>query len=317
MEARIPEDEADRLAALYRLDLLDRPANENFDRLTRILAHVLDVPIALLSFVDADRQWFGSLYGLTVTETPRRDAFCAHAILDDDILVVVDTQDDARFRDNPLVTGGPLIRFYAGAPISAPSGHRLGTLCAIDQVPRQLDEAELNVLHDLAGIIERELSYLDMALSDELTGLANRRAFMAAGAQLVALGRRTDQPVSVVYADIDGLKTVNDDLGHHAGDELLRRCADSFHSVLRKADILARVGGDEFAAILYASDEDAAKLVERRLDALMAKQNALAPDLPTTSVSTGVAVSCPDETFAETVGRADQAMYAAKRARRT
>ncbi|WP_282189067.1 PAS domain S-box protein [Azospirillum sp. SYSU D00513] len=125
-----------RLAELRWYGILDTAATPSFDRLTRLASASLEVPIALISLVDGDRQWFKSRVGLQVCETGRDIAFCAHAILGDEVLVVPDARDDARFSGNPLVTGDPKIRFYAGAPLVSPSGHRLGTLCVIDTRPR-------------------------------------------------------------------------------------------------------------------------------------------------------------------------------------
>lgn len=152
-----PSDERLRLAELRRYAVLDTPAEERFDRLTRLASRLLDVPISLVSLVDADRQWFKSRVGLDATETPRDLAFCAHAILDSQPLVINDALADARFADNPLVTADPNIKFYAGAPLISPSGHRLGTLCAIDRQPRTLRPDQLSLLTDLAAIAVDEL----------------------------------------------------------------------------------------------------------------------------------------------------------------
>ena len=135
----IPREEAARLKVLRELDMLDSAPELKFDEFTRLVAETLDVPIALISLIDEDRQWFKSHYGIDATETPREMAFCAYAILDEEVFVVEDATKDPRFRDNPLVTADPNIRFYAGAPLIAPSGHKLGTLCAIDDKPRQIE----------------------------------------------------------------------------------------------------------------------------------------------------------------------------------
>ena len=148
-----------RAALLASLDLLDSPAEEVFDRITRLLARVLDVPIALVSLLDVDRQWFKSRVGLDVSETPLAVSFCAHAAEADAPLVVHNALEDARFARNPLVLGAPNIRFYAGVPIHSSDGVPLGTLCAIGRRPRTLQPDELQVLHDLGQIVERELAY--------------------------------------------------------------------------------------------------------------------------------------------------------------
>jgi len=150
-------DEDQRLRALQDMRILDTPPEERFDRYTRIAAELFDVPIALVSLIDRDRQWFKSSHGLAVAETPRETAFCAHAILDRAVLQVADTLQDARFADNPFVTGDPRVRFYAGAPLAAADGSLVGTLCLIDRRARQLDDQQLGLLRDLADLVEAEL----------------------------------------------------------------------------------------------------------------------------------------------------------------
>lgn len=143
-------DENDRIAALQRLEILDTPAEAAYDRLVLIASKVFQMPIALVSLVDEERQWFKARVGLEAQETPREFAFCAHAIHDDGLFVVEDASQDERFHDNPLVAGDPDIRFYAGAPIPAPTGERLGTLCVIDRKPRTLDPEQREILSMLA-----------------------------------------------------------------------------------------------------------------------------------------------------------------------
>ena len=155
--AALAPDEERRLRALQSLQILDTPAEERFDRYTRIASRLFDVPIALVSLVDRDRQWFKSRQGLDAPETPRDAAFCAHAILQRGVLQVPDALQDPRFADNPLVTGPPRVRFYAGAPLETSDGSRVGTLCLIDQRARELDENELALLRDLADLVEAEL----------------------------------------------------------------------------------------------------------------------------------------------------------------
>ena len=153
-----PAGEQNRIAALNKLQILDSPTEERFDRITRIAAAAFDVPIALVSLVDRNRQWFKSHFGLKTTETPRDQAFCAHAILNRDIMVVRDTLLDPRFADNPLVIGEPRIRFYAGCPLTLPDGSSPGTLCLIDTRPRDLDDVRLGLLKELGRIVEIEMT---------------------------------------------------------------------------------------------------------------------------------------------------------------
>jgi len=162
--AAFPPNESERIALLHALDLLDTPAEPIFDRITRLVARTLRVPIALVSLVDSDRQWFKSRVGLSAVETPRELAFCAHTLLQDVPMVVEDATSDDRFADNLLVTGEPNIRFYAGAPIFTTAGLILGTLCAIDSQPRTLLPDELETLLDLANLVSREIQQRETAL---------------------------------------------------------------------------------------------------------------------------------------------------------
>ena len=157
--APLPPDELDRLSILDALHLLDTPPEPVFDRVTRLASRLLDVPMAVFSLVDADRQWFKSRIGLEAAETPREHAFCAHAIGMSAPLVVNDALEDGRFHDNPLVNGPPNIRFYAGVPIRTTAGLAIGTLCALDTRPRTLSEDEAQVLNDLAAILTKEVQY--------------------------------------------------------------------------------------------------------------------------------------------------------------
>lgn len=157
--APIPIDEDQRILALQSLNLLDTPAEERFDRITRLAQRIFGVPIALISLVDSDRQWFKSKQGLDASETSRDFAFCAHSILGTDALVVNDATTDDRFFDNPLVTGDPNIRFYAGQPLQTLDGIKIGTFCVLDHVPRELREEDKLALKDLAALVQDEINF--------------------------------------------------------------------------------------------------------------------------------------------------------------
>ena len=154
-----PLNEAARLIELCDLSILDTPPEERFDKITRIAQEHFKVPIVLVSLVDQSRQWFKSIQGLDATETPREISFCGHAILGDEVFYVPNTLEDPRFADNPLVTGPPHIRFYAGAPLSTPNGLKIGTLCIIDTVARTLSDHEFGILRDLADCVEQEIGH--------------------------------------------------------------------------------------------------------------------------------------------------------------
>lgn len=150
------QDEEQRLAALGGLGLLNTPSEERFDRITRLAASIFKVPMALVSLVDRERQWFKSTYGLDIAETSRETSFCSHAVSLREVLVVPDTFQDPRFSDNPLVTKAPRIRFYAGCPLFV-GANCVGTLCVLDNRPRQIDAEAVSLLHDLAVLAEMEL----------------------------------------------------------------------------------------------------------------------------------------------------------------
>jgi len=155
--APIPANDAQRLQALRELLILDTPPEERFDKLVSFAASEFDMPIALISLIDENRQWFKARVGLDACETGRDVSFCGHALASSEVMVVEDAHTDERFSDNPLVTGEPFVRFYAGAPLVLPSGHVAGTLCLIDHQPRTLDTMDLSILGALRDLAVGEL----------------------------------------------------------------------------------------------------------------------------------------------------------------
>lgn len=171
----IPFNEKARIRELHSLKILDTPAEQSYDELVQLAAQICEVPIALISLIDDTRQWFKAKVGLDVDETSREVSFCAHCIMDNEVLEVRDTFEDERFAANPLVTGDPKIRFYAGAPLYTKSGLALGSLCVIDRQPRQLTDAQRNALVILSKQVAAkmelrmanyELSYKNRELED-------------------------------------------------------------------------------------------------------------------------------------------------------
>ncbi|ALN86647.1 diguanylate cyclase domain protein [Lysobacter capsici] len=340
---QIPANETARLEALRHYGVLDTPPEQDFDDLVAIAAAICDVPTALVSLIDADRQWFKARIGLDAQETPRDLAFCAHAILEPNrTMVVPDARNDERFFDSPLVTDDPHIRFYAGSPLITPGGEAIGTLCVIDSEPRELQPHQFDALQALSKQTSRllELRRVSRALAqqlqesdwyehkllqyqaeleasnadltaltrtDPLTGLPNRRAFALALEQAVA---RSDAnaPLQVAVLDIDHFKLINDVHGHPEGDRILQAVADALRLYSAGPNSVARYGGEEFLMLFEAPSAQAQLQCEFVREAIA----NLPLGLPLT-VSIGLASYRAGEETAATFARADQALYAAKR----
>ncbi len=173
-EPPIPETENQRVAALQRYDILDSESEQVFDELTELASKICDAPIGLISLIDSGRQWFKANVGLDgATETPREQAFCAHAINEDETFIVPDATQDDRFSDNPLVTGSPDIRFYAGQQLTTSDGHNIGTLCVIDKKPRDLDDFQKEALRILGAQV---MSQIELRRNLKEMSIINRRA---------------------------------------------------------------------------------------------------------------------------------------------
>jgi diguanylate cyclase (GGDEF)-like protein len=314
-----PPDEERRLAALHALKLLDTEPEERFDRITRLAQRVFGTQMANFTLVDSDRQWFKSRVGATGREDPLDTGFCPHAILARETTVVADARYDERFHDNPLVTGEPNIRFYAGHPVAGPAGEVLGTLCVVDDKPRSIDDFDREALAEFAAMVEAEVASFSLAIGDELTGLANRRGFEMLGERLVGAARRLELPVSAIYADLDNMKPINDTYGHESGDRAIKEVAEVLSATLRASDLVARLGGDEFCALLIGAAPEAAPTLISRVEAALAVRNAEADRPWELALSLGLAESPAGEekSLWDVVAEADAAMFAAKRAKKS
>ncbi|HVE11612.1 MAG TPA: sensor domain-containing diguanylate cyclase [Paraburkholderia sp.] len=310
-----PANEAARLASLRSLSILDTPAEERFDRLTRLAKRLFGVPIALVTLVDSERQWFKSCVGLGVSETSRDVSFCGHAILSDDLLLVDDARNDQRFHDNPLVTGDPNIRFYAGYPLAVSDGIRLGTLCLIDSKPRVLDDEERALLRDLGQMAEQELTSFQLAMTDELTGLSNRRGFQVLAQHALNVCKRMERRATLLFFDLKEFKPINDRFGHAEGDRALVGFAQVLKSALRDSDVIGRLGGDEFAVLLTDCDESVCARIAERLRQQLELYNREAQRGYDVRCNVGQAVYTPDsgQTIDDLLALGDAAMYLHKR----
>lgn len=236
--APLPLDEDARLRALRQLDILDTDPEAAFDRISRLAAFAFGVPIVLISLVDEDRQWFKSHHGLEACETPRSVSFCAHAVLSKRLLVVEDALDDERFLDNPLVTGTPNIRFYAGSPLRLTDGQVVGTLCLIDTQPRTFDDTQAAMLADFAQLAERELELRQQLIRSRTAHERDRRSLAISEARFRTVFQQT--PIGKAVVDLDGrFLDVNQKFSEIIGyeeSELRRR---TFASVTHPADVAA------------------------------------------------------------------------------
>jgi diguanylate cyclase (GGDEF)-like protein len=316
LEPAQPANERERLATLRSLQILDTPAEERFDRLTRLAKRLFDVPIAAVSLIDSDRQWFKSSVGLTSPEMPRNISFCGHAILGDDILLVDDARADLRFHDNPLVTGDPNLRFYAGYPLEAGDGSRLGTFCLGDVKPRVFGEEDQQLLRDLGRMAEQEFVSFQLAMTDELTGLSNRRGFQVLAQHALNVCKRMGRRASLLFFDLKGFKQINDTHGHPEGDRALVGFAQVLRTALRDSDVIGRLGGDEFVALLTDCDDAMCAHVIERLRGQLDVFNREAQRGYDVRCSVGQASYEPDDdpSIDDLLAVADTAMYAHKRA---
>jgi diguanylate cyclase (GGDEF)-like protein len=249
-------------------------------------------------------------------------AFCAHAIIQTAPLVVKDALLDPRFATNPLVTGPPMIRFYAGAQLRSASGHALGTICALDFRPRMVTPEKMRHLQSLAEAVVTTLELhrtmrdlVALASIDSLTGLANRTRLIRQLEAVIAGAPRAAGPFSLIYVDCDDFRALNDTLGHAAGDELLKTLAAALPYWVRDGDLAARVDGDEFAVLLPCADEAAAAAVADRI--LESGQRLMARNNWAVTLSIGAATfrNAPangDEALAIAEGAMDEAKLAGK-----
>lgn len=352
MSAPQLKEEKRRLASLRNLEILDTPAEPAYDDLAQLAALVCETPIALISLLDENRQWFKARIGLTLQETPRSVAFCSHAIdRNEGLLLVPDAHQDDRFRQNPLVTEDPHVRFYAGMPVSGPDGQPMGTICVLDREPRILTpeqqlalrvlgrevEAQFKIRQQFLALQESHAKRLradlrlrenqrklkaanarlrEMVRTDALTGIQNRRAFDESLRQAWSLSARIGQPLSVLMVDIDHFKAINDEDGHDAGDEALKSIARTLRENIRASDLLFRYGGEEFAVLLPATQHDAALLVAEKLRKAVSDARHNGRSI---TVSIGLATDAahaPGTPEAALVHAADAALYRAKNAGR-
>lgn len=307
-------NEAERLRVLDQYEILDTPHEEPFERIAALARLIFDTPMVLISLVDDRRQWFKTNIGLDVRETPREQAFCNETIRSDDVLVISNAELDIRTSTNPLVTGKPHIRFYAGAPLVTPEKARLGSLCLADRQPRSFDEREKAILQSLAGLVMKEMELRRQTDHDWLTGATSRSAFHTTVQQLV--DRQALQSIGLISFDIDHFKQINDRFGHLVGDRVLVNVVDVCRAALRDGDVISRLGGEEFAVLLPGATADSTLAVAERLRQAVEASRCTEID-GTVTASFGVTMLEPsDRGLDDALRRADQALYRSKAAGR-
>ena len=335
MTAPIPKDEKERLKALRRYKVLDTPEEQEYDDFTLLAKELCDVPIALITLVDRDRQWFKSAIGLNTAETPRDASICAYTIMSNapEVFVVADASRDERFADNPLVKGDPRIRFYAGVPLVTPDHQSIGSLCVIDRKPRKLNNRTLTALQALGRQVMTRLELRQatnllkaanndlqkLSLTDDLTGLFNRRGFMFHAEQQLKLfyTRKIPLDLWLLLGDMDNLKKTNDTFGHQEGSFAIKKTGEIIRESFRDTDIIARIGGDEFGGFIINARPNAGRLMTARLENNLQEFNSVSGKPYALSASFGLllidsALRLPIE---ELLNQADALMYENKRAK--
>ena len=336
IEPEIPKNEIARMRTLRDMRILETPLEERYERITRLAQLVLGVPISAFTLVDDARQWFKSIQGIAVAETARSVSFCAHVINGDDVMLVPDAKSDARFFDNPLVAGDPNIGFYAGCPVRAPNGMKVGVICAIDTRPRDLTPDQIQALRDLSAILENELraanlsqshgeliEELDdakrMALVDPLTRIWNRGGIYEIIKREWSKASRKQEPFAIVMGDIDHFKKVNDTHGHAVGDDVIRSAARKILTSIRTEDAVGRVGGEEFLIVLNGcAPEKLKEKVESIRHRMVESPTITDAGMLSITMSFGAASMDPHFPISieALIKQADDALYSAKHAGR-
>ena len=281
----VPDNETDRVRELDKSGIVYSPAEDRFDRITRLACRIFNVPIALVSIVDADKQWFKSRQGVTSAETPRDISFCGHAILQERTFIIPDALEDPDFADNPMVTNPPFVRFYAGHPLAF-GPYKFGTLCIIDQKPRQLDYEEIDILESLARWAENELK---LNMYSKAQGDLIRRLKAAQRREMIDPRIGTWNPdgirallerdllkrsasnlvLGIMLIRLYDWKAIEEDLAREQCDELLSGVAQRIRSNIRPSDIIGRLESGDFIVVLDGCDkEDCQHFAVRILQAL-------------------------------------------------
>lgn len=308
------DDEAGRIAALNRLDARTLTSETSFNQITGLLQLALEMEMTTISLITEDKQIFKSRQGHDLKETPRDVGFFNIAIRKYDPLVINDTHDDPRVRNNPMVTGAPFLRSYIGAPLTTADGYNLGTICAFGTEPHQFTARDTRMVTKCAKLIMNQLELRSDANRDFLTKTGNRRSFVTGLEKEMARMRRSGGAATIAFLDIDHFKQVNDTFGHPAGDRVLREFATVVTEECRQVDLVARLGGEEFAVLLPETDLESARIWADRVRRKVADTPFNGEVALRVTVSVGLAAVDAKLASPDVVTKtADRALYTAKR----
>jgi EAL domain-containing protein (putative c-di-GMP-specific phosphodiesterase class I)/GGDEF domain-containing protein len=268
--------EAHRLDTLAATGLLDTSPEERFDRLTHLAQHLLEVPITLITLVDRDRQWFKSRQGLDIPEIPRDIAFCHSTIQLDELMEIPDARRDVRFRDNPLVTGPPYIRFYAGQPLCLATGEKVGSLCIIETQPRTLEEDEKQLLSYLALHVEEELAARLPDARANVSGLLDEAMFLARATSAFSLCRRFGFNAVLIRVCMTNIPRIKQLHGAAAAEALIQQVGAVIAEAAIPAELVGRLGDDVVALLMEATLGEVRALCEQ-LEAAILEWNGRGP----------------------------------------
>jgi diguanylate cyclase (GGDEF)-like protein len=317
MDKALPADERGRLAALSALAILDTDPEPEYEHITELARTMLDAPIAAVTIISADRQWFKAVQGLDMCESAREDSFCTVTIQRPEPMVVEDACEHPLFQDNVFVVHEPHIRSYLGVPLVLPSGHHAGALCVIDFRPRTFNEQQVASLRQLARCVEKEFALRLQATLDDLTGCLNRQFFFERVERTLARVRSGQTEASLAILDLDHFKSVNDTHGHETGDMVLKAAAEALTFELAGLGEVGRIGGEEFAvlfpSIAHQRVFEILEDVRRRIASLSFPS---VPDLKVTTSGGFTPLRPQDPDPIAAFKRADVALYEAKGAGR-
>jgi diguanylate cyclase (GGDEF)-like protein len=329
--AHIPDNEQNRLAALDELGITYIPLEDRFDKITRTLRRMFDMPISYISLIDKETQWLKSTQGLDLVSTDRSIAICAHTLLVEEYLICEDLCQDGRFADNPLVTSGLKLRFYAGFVLKN-HGQNIGSLCLIDDQPRTFSDEDIATMRDITSWAQTEINLtklsevqiqlitdLDQAQRkakvDKLTGLWNQGAIKDVLQRAHHRYLIMQQPYSLMMIDIDNFKQINDTYGHPFGDKVISAIADALKHPIRPTDSIGRYGGDEFLIILENCNHQRAQELGQRL-LQHSHQMTIINNNEEVNTSISIGFASTDNTAIDNpenlLEAADQALYSAK-----